>query len=215
MLLVFCFTFSCRREKTEFDYDYWSSNQDSFPNVRNDQFLVPEPGRILTFSLTNQMDSTEPVKILNWKWLDDTMISGKKIHVLECNMDNHDIILPNKLYLILQNSGAYHFLKNYTYPMYDISLTSNQKDSTYNYWTVGSMKYLYSFKSPMQFGNYNGYERRQIFSRIDSFASFGEIGKQVEITFTQTFGITDIVLSRILYSTEADTLSKYRFKRLQ
>jgi|GEM_PF-1397735 len=218
-LLLFAFVItllalSCKRETIEFDYDYWYANQDSFPNVQAEELLVPIVGTELTFNLINMLDTSAPVKIVKWTWMNDTIIKGKTIHVLKCNTENLDILIPEKLSITLQNSGAYHYVKDYTYILYDVNLASNQADSTYSFWTVGQKKYLYSFNSPMNIGFFNGAKRWQIVSRIDSFAELGDIGKQAEITFTQTFGITEVMLSEILYSISVDTLSKYKFQRI-
>lgn len=206
--------FSCERESNNFDYEYWLNDKDSFPNVVAGEFINVNSPSSLIFKKTDILDSTKPVEFVTWNWKSDTIIKNTTYNVLESNT-GLDIIIPDNLFFKIDNTGANRYVKGYRYPLFDLYYAGNSFDSTYYTWGIGNHKYLYSYKSPIAKGSYKGYSRKQIESRIDSIADFGDIGKRVDLTFTHTFGITKVEFKRLYYSIDnTETITHIVFERV-
>lgn len=213
-LLHLVFLSSCTRSEENFDEAYWSSG-DSISYYDAAGYLMHKENEELKFIWRNVLDSTQGPQFISWSWGKDTIIKGRKLHKLYCDTRDADILLPNQLFIDEFDGRITRYFNGYTYNLVDIGQASNSIDSVYYSFGVKGHPYFYSFNSPAKKGDFAGYSRPQIYSHIDSAGDFGDFWKQVDITFTYQFGITEVQLKQIFnLGSMSDTVKHYTLERV-
>jgi len=176
--------------------------------------LNPIIGDTLKFERQDMRNLSYPPEMVYMSWSNDTIIGDDTIHQLLIDQEGVDIILPEKLLLLIDRSSVRRYVKNYRYPLFILPDINTVDSSINRSFGVNPHWFTYWWKSPLEIVESNGLRQAQITTGIDSFRVNAEWAKFVQFKFTHGKGITDIEQLKMYVAVSNDTISHYHLKRI-
>lgn len=202
--------YSCDRSENQFD------PQDVFGQFATSYSLVnANPGDTLYFVQEDMLDTLSPNKKVMMYWSNDTIIKNDTFNQLMIKDLDVDIILPEKLVLLVDDAGVRRHVKGYNYAIFQLLGISPEDTTKFYDFGVNPHWFIYWWKSPFEWVQINSTKRVQLTCGIDSFRQDADRAKSVEMKFVHGIGISKVDLYglEVAPDNRIDTVKHFRLTR--